>query len=96
LRLEVISSYCRVAANLAAIAEMSNRARLVGPLIQAVADGAKPNMNTPPQVGLVIFGFDADQKRKGGIGDKHLTKLKELLAPQHVLARGEADGLKLR
>ncbi len=38
---EVLSSYCRVAKNLVAIAEMSGGVREVGPAIRAVAEGEK-------------------------------------------------------
>lgn len=92
---EVISAYCRVAENLVAIAEMSNDARSVGPLIRAVAKGAKPTMTSPPQVGLVIFGFDADQIKSGGIGDRHFQKLLTQLGPQLVRTRGATKGMSL-
>ena len=52
-------------------------------------------MSSPANVGLVIFGFDADQKAEGGIGHKHFEKLKEQLGARSVRACGKADGLKL-
>ena len=92
----VISSYLRIAKNLVAIAEMSGGVRKVGPAIRAVAEGEKElRMSTPANVGLVIFGFDADQKAEGGIGHKHFEKLKEQLGAKSVRAGGNADGLKL-
>ena len=92
---EVLSSYRRVAMNLVAIAEMIGDARKVGPAIRAVADGAELRMNSPANVGLVIFGFDADQRAVGGIGHKHFEKLKNQLGAESVCACGTADGMKL-
>jgi hypothetical protein len=95
-RQEVVSSYQRVAENLVAIAKMSNGKRSVGCAIQTVAGGVKLAMNSPPQVKLVIFGYDADQDAQSGIGHKHFAKLEALLGPLHIQKRGKADGLKLR
>jgi hypothetical protein len=92
---EVLSSYCRVAKNLVAVAEMSRGVRIVGPAIRAVAEGEELRMSSPANVGLVIFGFDADQKAVGGIGHKHFEKLKDQLGAKSVRACGVADGLKL-
>jgi hypothetical protein len=93
---EVLSSYRRVAENLVAIAEISGGKRKVGPAIRAVAeDGKKLKMSSPANVGLVIFGFDADQKAEDGIGHTHFKKLKDLLGAKSVRACGKADGLKL-
>jgi hypothetical protein len=91
----VLPSYRRVAGNLVAIAGMSRDARKVGPAIRAVAGGAELRISSPANVGLVIFGFDADQKVEGGIGHKHFRKLKDQLGAESVCARGDADGLKL-
>ena len=92
---EVLSSYCRLAKNLVAIAEMSGGVRKVGPAIRAVAEGEKLWMSSPANVGLVVFGFDADQKAVGGIGHQHFEKLKDQLGAKSVRACGKADGLKL-
>lgn len=92
---EVLPSYRRVAENLVAIAEMSCGVRKVGPAIRAVADGGELRVSTPANVGLVIFGFDADQRAEDGIGDKHFKRLKDQLGAKSVWARGDADGLKL-
>jgi len=91
----VLPSYERVAKNLVAIAEMSGGVRKVGPAIRAVADGEKLWISSPANVGLVIFGFDADQKAKGSIGHKHFEKLKEQLGAKSVRSCGDADDLKL-
>jgi hypothetical protein len=93
---EVLSSYRLVAKNLVTIAEMSGGVRIVGPAIRAVADGEELRMSPSPNVGLVIFGFDADQKAKGSIGDIHFKKLKvQLGAESTVRACGKAGDLKL-
>jgi hypothetical protein len=93
---EVLASYRCIAKNLFAIAAMSNGRRKVGPVIQMVADGEQLRMSSPANVGLVIFGFDSDQKAAGGIGHKHFEKLKDELGAKSVRASGVPDGLKLR
>ncbi|WP_158944625.1 hypothetical protein [Granulicella sp. S190] len=93
-QLDVLSSYRRVAKNLVAIAQMSG-VRVVGSAIQAVSDGEELRMSSTANVGLVIFGFDADQKAVGGIGHKHFEKLKAELGEKMLRASGVADGLKL-
>jgi hypothetical protein len=92
---DVISSYICVAKNLVKIAEMSGGVRNVGPAIRAVADGGELKMGPPANVGLVIFGFDADQNAEDSIGDKHLKKLKKLIGPGSLRTSGKPDGLKL-
>jgi hypothetical protein len=93
---EVLSSYRVVAKNLVGIANMSNDARAVGPAIQAVASrGEALRMSSMPKVGLVIFGFDADQKAEDSIGRKHFKKLEDHLEKNSLCTRGTADGLKL-
>lgn len=94
-RSDIISSYATVAKNLVEIANNSGGARKIGPAIKAVADGAELRISSPPHVGVVIFGFDADQKVEGGIGHKHFMKLEEQLGARFLRTRGEADGLKL-
>jgi hypothetical protein len=74
---------------------MSGGVRKVGPAIRTVAGTGKLSMSPPAKVGLVIFGFDDDQKSEGGIGHKHFEKLKDQLGAVSVRACGKADGLKL-
>ena len=93
---DLLSSYRCVARNLVAVATMSGGVRKVGHAIRGVADGQELRMSSPANVGLVIFGFDADQKAVGGIGHKHFEKLKDELGAKSVRACGVADGLKLR
>ena len=92
---EVLASYRRVANNLVGIAKMSGGVRQVGPAIRAVASGEDLRMSIPANVGLVIFGFDDDQKAEGRIGHKHFEKLIGQLGARSVRACGKADGLKL-
>ncbi len=94
-RQSVISSYIRVAENLVAIVAMNNQARSVGAAIQAVAGGITPTLGAPPRVGLVVFGFDADEKADESIGAKHFEKLKAEVGPKLVRTRGDAKGWKL-
>jgi hypothetical protein len=93
---EVLASYRLVANNLVGIAKMNDSVRQVGPVIRAVASGKELRMSIPANnVGLVIFGFDADQKAEDGIGHKHFEKLTVQLGARSVRACGKADGLKL-
>lgn len=93
---EVLASYRQVAKNLVAIAEMSGGVRKIGIAIRVVAeDGEKLRMSSPANVGLVIFGFDADQKAEDSIGHTHFKNLKDQLGAKSVRACGKADGLKL-
>lgn len=92
---EVLYSYRRVSKNLVTIEEMSGGVRKVEPAIRAVAEGEELRMSSPANVGLVIFGFDADQKAKGSIGQKHFEKLKKQLVAKSVRACGNAAELKL-
>lgn len=93
---EVLDSYQLVANNLVGIAKMNGSVRQVGPAIRAVASGVEElRMSIPANVGLVIFGFDDDQKTEGGIGHKHFEKLIGKLGARSVRACGKADGLKL-
>jgi hypothetical protein len=94
---EVLRSYRLVAKNLVAIAEMSRGFRDVGPEVRAVATkGEILSMSPLPNVGLVIFGFDVDQKAKGSKGDIHFKKLKVELGTESTMrACGKPGELKL-
>jgi hypothetical protein len=92
----VLASYRRVAENLVEIASMNCSTHEVGPAVRAVAGGADLYLGVPPRVGLVIFGFDADQKAKDSIGRKHFKNLENQLGGKNfVRARGDSIGLKL-
>jgi hypothetical protein len=62
LRLDIINSYTRVAANLRAFDEMSAGHRSISQCIRDVTDGKKLTIRSPADVGLIVFGFDAAQK----------------------------------
>jgi hypothetical protein len=65
-REDILAAYRIVASNMVSIAEMSRGKRTVAPAIRAVATGAPLRMGTPPNVGLIVYGFDADQKLGSG------------------------------
>ncbi|TXN41743.1 hypothetical protein [Methylobacterium sp. WL7] len=72
----VEASYASVAANLVEFKRMGWTRRL-SPLIDAVGTGeAKLHLGSEPQVNLVVFGYDDDQK-KGMRWKTQLSKLKE-------------------
>jgi len=93
-RPDILEAYPIVAANMVSIAGMSHGKRTVGPAIHAVARGAPLVVDTPPKVGLIVFGFGADDK-DGEIGKMHLEKLKDLIGRDLVIARGRAKDVKL-
>ncbi len=74
-REEVAKSYHAVAKNLVEIAGWVSPRREVGQLVQQVAGGAPFEIDTPPVVGLVIYGFDSDQKESKR-WEAHFGKLK--------------------
>jgi hypothetical protein len=94
-RCDIISAYSNVAKNLVAIANMSNAMRKVGDSIKDVAEGAELKIDSSPHVGVVIFGFDADQKDERGIGHKHFKRLQETLGARYVRACGKPQHIKL-
>ena len=91
----VLSSYRRVAQNLVEIADMSGGRRNVGAAIRAVAAGEGLFLGTPARVGLAVFGFKQDHKRKGSDGAKHFGKLKVDLGECPIRACGKAADLRL-
>jgi len=91
---DVLASHKRVASNLVSIANMSCGVRSVGPAILSVAEGAPLAMATPPHVGLILYGFHADQW-DGAIWKPHLDKLRSAVGINSILHRGEAKGLIL-
>lgn len=90
----VLASYRRVARNLADIAAMRPGITVLNDLTKRVAE--KPlllTMAEPPDVGLVIFGYDDDQK-KGAIWEYHKAKLREALS-NRLRTRGKARNVQL-
>jgi hypothetical protein len=73
---------------------MSRGKRTVGPAIHAVKNGARLSMGAPPKVGLIVYGFDADQKI-GLIWKDHLKKLEGYIGSNLVRVIGKAKDVKL-
>jgi hypothetical protein len=69
-----VRSYRAVARNLVEIAGWFSGSRQIGDLVQRVATGELFHIDNPPVVGLLIYGFDDDQKR-GQSWAKHIAKL---------------------
>jgi hypothetical protein len=78
---EVAKSYQVVAHNLVEIAGWVSPRREVGQLVQQVAGGKPFQIDNPPVVGLIIYGFGNDQKGSKG-WKTHIGKLEmESLMP---------------
>ena len=94
-RQAILDSYRRVASNLVALADMSEGKRTVNHAVRAVSE--KPEtltMSDPPEVGLIIYGFDAAQ-RDDKLWQSHLKKLTDAAGMHRVIARGQAKGLRI-
>lgn len=91
-REDVVGSYRAVARNLADIARWGAPARKVGKLVEQVADGEPIEIDKPPMVGLIVYGYD-DAQGKSARWKSHLGKL-----TPHMLVRcaGDAKNIKLR
>ncbi len=90
----ILEGYRTVASNMVSIAEMSGGKRTVGAAIQAVESGTPLVMDTPPKVGLIVYGFDADHK-KSDIWISHLKTLREKIGSDLVRDLGKAKDVKL-
>ena len=55
---ELVQSYRAVARNLVDLGSWAVPARNTGPLIRRVAMGEMPIVESPPLVGLVVYGYD--------------------------------------
>jgi hypothetical protein len=75
-REEILQSYRVVAENLVEMSHWSDSPRKVGELVKRVADGALFDIDEPPIVGLIVYGYDAAQE-KSDSWKAHLTKLKK-------------------
>lgn len=94
-RPNVLHSYRTVAKNIVAIAAMRTEGRGVSTLVERVA--AEPGclmLGSPPDVGLVVTGFDGDQ-RDGKRWEPHRTALIAALPLGRTRIRGNPDGFKL-
>jgi hypothetical protein len=88
---EIKDSYRRVAQNLSNIKAMGWK-RELHPSIQAVADGTPLSLDGVPPVGLLVFGFDQDQ-RDGAIWGVHRARLNEQI--NKIIARGDVANFNL-
>jgi hypothetical protein len=94
-RANILKSYRQVAANLVAIAEMRPSGRSAGKLIEKVA--AAPDMLTlgvPPDVKLLVTGFDKDQL-KGTVWEVYRKALHRDLGTDRVALFGSAATVRL-
>lgn len=90
----VLESYRQVAKNLVAITEMRPHGSALDDVIRRIA--ATPErlkMADPPEVGLLVFDFDADQ-RDGAAWKPHKEKLERAL-PNRTRMTGDAKDIRL-
>lgn len=90
---EVIESYRIIARNLLAFAYMSEDARSVVPAVRKVAEGAPLMLSAPPDVRLIVYGFDKDQR--DGAWKKMLAENAEQLKGVEIIARGNPGDIRL-
>lgn len=91
----ILGSYRQVAANLVAIAQMRPGGRSAGPLIERVAKAPDIlTLGSPPDIGLLVTGFDADQ-RDGKVWAAHRDTLRRELAASRLRLAGQATRMRL-
>lgn len=90
---QVIETYRTIAANLAAIAGMSGGARMLADAVRKVAEGAPLTLSSPPDVRLIVYGFDKDQR--DGAWKKLLADNAEQFKDIEILARGNPGDIRL-
>ena len=89
-----VQSYRRVAQNLVAIADMSLGHRKVSELIRKVARGdADLIVREPPDVGLIVFGFDNAQRDL--VWKPLRDSLERKIGHGRVKAQGKTKGWKI-
>jgi hypothetical protein len=93
-RHEIVESYHRVAENLVEMAGWFGTQRKVGELVQRVAAGEPVTIDEPPRVGLLIYGYDADDKGSKS-WNTHIGKLKKVNGIL-ILSAGKAKNIRLR
>lgn len=99
-RQQLVESYRLVARNLADISRMSGDVRQLSEAVHAVAEGKAPLSVSKSNVGMIVYGYDADQQRPGSRGE---TLKKELILALSALDidekrlrfRGDAKGFRL-
>jgi hypothetical protein len=90
---EIVESYKTVARNLVDLAKMAGREEKLGKLITQVANGAEFLVDTSANVGVVVFGFSADEKE----GNRHKLMLKKLQREGlAVVAKGRPGDIILK
>lgn len=90
---EVVESYEQIARNLVAFAGMSDGARTVSDGVRKVADGAPLLLSSSPDVRLIVYGFDKDQR--DGAWKKLLADNAGQLKDIGILARGNPGDIRL-
>lgn len=99
-RQKLLDSYRLVAQNLVEISEMSGGVRQVGQAVQQIAEGRAQLTVSTSDIGIIVYGYDADHQRPGARGEtlkKELTRsLSELgIGESRVKFRGDPKGLRL-
>lgn len=89
----VIESYALIARNLVDLAHMSEGARAVAPVVRKVAEGAALTLSSPPDVRVIVYGFDKDQR--DGAWKKLLADNAEQFKGIEILARGNPGDIRL-
>ncbi|MFG1209566.1 hypothetical protein V5F79_16325 [Xanthobacter flavus] len=90
---DVVESYRIIAGNLFAFAQMSEGTRSVAPVVRQVAEGAPLTLSEPPDVRLIVYGFDKDQR--DGAWKALLAENAEQLRGIEILARGHPCDIRL-
>lgn len=94
-RAVVLESYQTIARNLVSIAEMSGGARTVSEVVRRVAEGVPLVLSSSPDVHLIVYGFDKDQR------DGAWKKIKAALVEEfkdtniEIQAYGKPSDIKL-
>ncbi|MFG1201801.1 hypothetical protein V5F29_05360 [Xanthobacter aminoxidans] len=89
----VVETYETVARNLVDIAKMSGDARKVPEAVRKVAQGTPLTLSSSPDVRLIVYGFDKDQR--DGAWKKLLTDNASQLKGIEILARGNPGDIRL-
>lgn len=97
---KLLDSYRLVAKNLVEISKMSGGVRQVVQAVQQVADGSAHLSVSTSDIGIIVYGYDADHQRPGSRGEtlkKELARaLSEIGVGQERLRfRGDPKGLRL-
>ena len=93
-RSDILESYRTVAGNLATIAASSDGARVLGPGLAAVAAGAPLVLTDPPEIGLLVYGYDAPQRDEIW-KDLEVDLAARLGSTSRVIGRGDAKSVRL-